>query len=199
MGGGWGAKHNEDGMNATVCLNDGDTHISPCEQVEAKYPILFLNHALRDDSGGAGTYRGGLGTEQIIEARAPITATLRVERVHCKPWGLAGGLDAMGNEVSLVVDGKEVTGLANGKVAQRRLKAGDRFIYRAGGGGGFGPPQERDPQRVADDVRQGYVTRERARELYGVALDDAGAVDAAGTEALRQRLREALTPPRAAA
>jgi N-methylhydantoinase B len=185
MGGGWGAKHNEDGMNATVCLNDGDTHISPCEQVEAKYPVLFRNHALRDDSGGAGKFRGGLGTEQIIEARAPITATLRIERVHCKPWGLAGGLEAMGNEIGLVVDGKEVTGIPNGKVAQKRLKAGDVFIYRAGGGGGFGPPLERDPQRIAEDVKQGYVSRGAARSLYGVALREDGAVDEEQTARLR--------------
>ncbi len=191
MGGGWGAKHNEDGMNATVCLNDGDTHISPCEQVEAKYPILFRNHALRDDSGGAGKYRGGLGTEQVIEARAPITVNLRVERVHCRPWGLAGGMAAMGNEIGLRVDGEDITGLPSGKVAQRRLKRGDLFIYRAGGGGGFGPPRERDPERVAHDVRQDYVSREAAREIYGVALRADGSVDAAQTERLRSQPRAA--------
>ena len=108
MGGGWGAKHNEDGMNATVCLNDGDTHISPCEQVEAKYPVLFECHALRRDSGGPGRHRGGLGTEQVIQARSAITVNLRVDRVHCKPWGLAGGLDAMGNEAGLRIDGQDI-------------------------------------------------------------------------------------------
>ena len=187
MGGGWGAKHNEDGMNATVCLNDGDTHISPCEQVEAKYPILFRNHALRPDSGGAGKYRGGLGTEQIIEARAPITVTLRVERLHCKPWGLAGGLEAAGNEVALRIDGKEIADLPNGKLAQRRLKAGDVFVYRAGGGGGFGPPLEREANRVAEDVRQGYVSHDSARDIYGVALLSDGTVDHPETARLRSR------------
>ena len=193
MGGGWGAKHNEDGMNATVCLNDGDTHISPCEQVEAKYPILFRNHALRDDSGGAGRHRGGLGTEQIIEARAAITVSLRIDRVHCKPWGLQGGLDAMGNEVALEIDGKAIDDLPNGKLYQRRLKKGDVFIQRAGGGGGFGPPREREPERVARDVRQGYVSREAARSLYGVEIDEEGRVDEVATARLRSK------PSRAAA
>ena len=185
LGGGWGAKHNEDGMNATVCLNDGDTHISPCEQVEAKYPILFHNHALREDSGGAGRFRGGLGTEQIIEARAPITATLRVERTHCKPWGLAGGHAALANEVALRVDGKDITDLPNGKLPQRRFKPGDIYIYRSGGGGGFGAPEERDPARVAADVRQGYVSRTAARNSYRVAINADGSVDEKATAELR--------------
>ena len=185
MGGGWGAKHNEDGMNATVCLNDGDTHISPCEQVEAKYPILFECHALRQDSGGAGKYRGGLGTEQIVKARAPIMANLRMDRVHCKPWGLAGGMAAMGNEAALRIDGKDITDLPNGKVAQVRLKAGDHFVYRAGGGGGFGPPRERDTKRVADDVRQGYVSRKAAEEYYGVSMNEDGVIDEAKTRSNR--------------
>ena len=189
MGGGWGAKYNEDGMNATVCLNDGDTHISPCEQVEAKYPILFERHALRDDSGGAGKFRGGLGTEQVVQARAPITANLRMDRVHCKPWGLAGGLSAMGNEAVLRIDGKEINDLPNGKVSQIRLKPGDQYVYRAGGGGGFGPAHQRDPQRVADDVRQGYVSTQAARDLYAVALDLNGTVD----EERTRRLRDAGT------
>jgi N-methylhydantoinase B len=195
MGGGFGAKHNEDGRNTTVCLNDGDTHIGPCEQVEAKYPILYHNHSLRQDSGGAGRWRGGLGSEQVVEARAPITATLRVERVHCPPWGLAGGHAAMGNEIALRIDGKDIDDLPNGKLPQRRFKPGDIFIYRAGGGGGFGPPENREPWRVAEDVRQGYVSREAALRDYKVALSEDGSVNEAETA----RLRAPATPSRAAA
>jgi len=197
MGGGWGAKHNEDGISATVCLNDGDTHIGPCEQLEAKYPILFERHALRDDSGGAGRHRGGLGTEQVIQARAPITVNLRIDRVHCRPWGMAGGGEALGNEAALCIGGRDITGLPNGKVSQRRLERGDLFIYRAGGGGGFGPPLERDPERVAADVRQDYVSRSAARELYGVALNEDGSVDPGQTAELRRAM--ALTESCAAA
>ena len=167
-----------------MCIRDS-THISPCEQVEAKYPILFECHALRQDSGGAGKYRGGLGTEQIVKARAPIMANLRMDRVHCKPWGLAGGMAAMGNEAALRIDGKDITDLPNGKVAQVRLKAGDHFVYRAGGGGGFGPPRERDTKRVADDVRQGYVSRKAAEEHYGVSVNEDGVIDEAKTRSNR--------------
>jgi N-methylhydantoinase B len=191
MGGGWGAKHNGDGMCATVCLNDGDTHISPCEQMEAKYPLLFERHALREDSGGAGRFRGGLGSEQVIQARSPINVSMRIDRMHCLPWGLAGGMPGWGNRVALRLDGKEIDDLPNAKVLQARLKRGDTFTVRAGGGGGFGAPHERDPERVAHDVRQGYVSRTAARELYGVALNaHDGNIVADETERLRSRLKE---------
>ena len=72
IGGGWGARHDHDGMNATIAMNDGDTHNSPSEQVEAKYPLLIERYCLRPDSGGAGRYRGGLGTEQVVQALHPI-------------------------------------------------------------------------------------------------------------------------------
>ena len=168
-----------------MCLNDGDTHNSPCEQLEAKYPILFERHALREDSGGAGRHRGGLGCEQVIRARANVTVNVQIDRVHCAPWGLAGGREAMGNRVALRIDGKEVRDLPNAKVLAQRLKPGDAITLSAGGGGGFGPPEERDPERVAHDVRQGYVSPEVAREVYRVAVTDSGAVDDNGTRMLR--------------
>jgi N-methylhydantoinase B len=172
MGGGWGAKHNEDGMNAVVCLNDGDTHNHPVEQMEAKFPVLYERHALREDSGGAGKFRGGLGAEQVIRALAPLTLNLQVDRMHCRPWGLAGGGDGYGNEVRLRIDGKETGELPNAKVLSRRLKPGDAFIVRSGGGGGFGPPRSRDPAKVANDVKQGYVSAQTAREVYGLEVKD---------------------------
>ena len=72
LGGGWGAKHNEDGMNATVCINDGDTHNSPCRADRGQVSrCSFERYALRQDSGGAGKHRGGLGTEKVVRgARA---------------------------------------------------------------------------------------------------------------------------------
>jgi N-methylhydantoinase B len=185
LGGGWGAKQDEDGRSATVCLNDGDTHNSPCEQLEAKYPILFERHALREDSGGPGRYRGGLGCEQVIRARAPVTVNVQIDRVHCAPWGLAGGKEGMGNQVALRIDGKEVADLPNAKVLAQRLKPGDAITLRAGGGGGFGAPHERDPEWVAHDVRQGYVSREVAREVYRIEISPNGALDAERTKQLR--------------
>ena len=62
LGGGWGAKRTEDGISATVCLNDGDTHNAPCEQMEAKYPVLVERHALIPDTGGAGEIAAALAS-----------------------------------------------------------------------------------------------------------------------------------------
>ncbi len=90
IGGGWGAKYNSDGRNSTIAMNDGDTHNGPSEQVEAKYPLLVERYALRPDSGGAGRFRGGLGCEQVVQARHTIRFNSQMDRVKCKPWGLAG-------------------------------------------------------------------------------------------------------------
>jgi N-methylhydantoinase B len=188
MGGGFGAKLTEDGNSATVCMNDGDTHNHPVEQMEAKYPLLFERHALRPDSGGAGRYRGGLGTEQAVQARSPININVQVDRVHCAPWGLAGGASGAGNQVTLRLGGKEIADLPNAKVLMKRLNPGDAITVRAGGGGGFGPPHEREPERVANDVRQGYVSLTAAAESYGVVLDPRTLeVDQAATAKRREK------------
>lgn len=189
IGGGWGAKHNEDGMSATIAINDGDTHNSPTEQVEAKYPLLVERYALRQDSGGAGKYRGGLGCEQVVRALADIGFNAQVDRVDCRPWGLFGGLSGSGNEVGLVKDGSEIR-FATGKVLSQRLRKGDVYRLASGGGGGFGSPLDRATSDVEWDVRQGYVSLTKAKELYGVVIDpESGRVLAEETEKLRARMR----------
>lgn len=189
LGGGWGAKQLEDGVSATVCLNDGDTHNSPVESVEAKYPLMVDRLALREGSGGAGRYRGGLGIERRVTARAPLTLNSQVDRMHCAPWGLAGGRDGLGNEVVVVGPEGEIRDTANAKVLSHRLRAGESFFARSGGGGGFGPPCEREPERVAFDVREGYVDADEARSVYGVVLDAKGSVDEGATRKRRVALR----------
>ena len=194
IGGGWGAKFGEDGMNATIAINDGDTHNGPSEQVEAKYPLLVERYALREDSGGAGRHRGGLGTEQVVRARADIMFNAQVERVDCRPWGLFGGLSAMGNEVGLERDGRTER-FSSGKVLTQKLKAGEAYVMRSGGGGGFGSPLERTLDDVERDLRQGYVSAAAAREFYGVVVDAAtGGIDRLSSESLRARMRRQGLP-----
>ena len=185
-GGGWGAKQEEDGNSATICMNDGDTHNSPVEQLEAKYPLLFEAHALRPDSCGAGRRRGGLGIENVVQARAALTVNTQIDRVHCAPWGLAGGGDAMGNSVAVRRDGAWREDLPNAKMLTARLGPGEAFALRSGGGGGFGPPLERPIDDVAHDIRQGYVSPEAAFRDYGVVCDAATlAVDVEASERIR--------------
>jgi N-methylhydantoinase B len=186
LGGGWGAKHNEDGVSGTVCINDGDTHNGPNEQAEAKFPLVVESYALVPDSGGAGRHRGGLGVERVVRARTNLTMNTQIERAHCKPWGLAGGLDGTGNAVALRLGGAWKTDFPNAKVLVAQLKPGDAFRIRSGGGGGYGSPLERPLADVQADVRQGYVTVKGAAELYGVVIDpDTHAIDTVATERLR--------------
>ena len=91
----------------------------------------------------------------------------------------------MGNKLDLRIDGKEIRDLPNAKVFGRHIKAGDGWTLYAGGGGGFGSPKQRDPAAVAHDVRQGYVSRANARDLYGVEVTADGHVDEGGTARLR--------------
>jgi N-methylhydantoinase B len=188
LGGGWGAKMTEDGMSATVCLNDGDTHNSPVESVESKYPLFIERLSLRDGSGGAGQFRGGLGIERKVVARVPMTLNAQVDRVHCAPWGLAGGKDGFGNEVTVIGPDGEMRDAPNAKVFMQRLAPGEGFFARSGGGGGFGSPLERDAARVAFDVQEGYVDAKTAHDVYGVVLDAEGGVDEAATGARRTSL-----------
>ena len=187
-GGGWGAKRDEDGMSATVAINDGDTHNAPCEQIEAKFPLLIGRRALRDDSGGAGRQRGGLGIDQIVEARTACNFNSTIDRMHCAPWGLEGGLGGAGNQVVVRrgKDGEWKEDFDNAKILHFRLQEGDAIALRSGGGGGFGSPLERPVERVRHDVRQGYVTPEAAARDYGVVCDlETLTVDEEATEKLR--------------
>jgi len=192
LGGGWGAKKSEDGVSATVCINDGDTHNSACEMAEVKTPCVVETLRLLPDSGGAGRHRGGLGVERIVRARAPFTFSSQIERAHCKPWGLEGGLEASGNSIALRMDGKWKNDFPNAKMVLANLKSGDAYAVRSGGGGGYGHAWERPVDHVAEDVRQGYVTAEAAAELYGVVIDGTSfVVDTTATENRRAQMKRA--------
>jgi N-methylhydantoinase B len=180
IGGGWGAKLTEDGQSATICINDGDTHNGPSEQVEHKAPLLIERYGLREDSGGAGRRRGGLGTELVVRALAPINYNVRIDRCNNPPAGVAGGGSGAGNQVVIRrADGSEER-FPNGKISVS-LAEGDSYVMRSGGGGGFAPAAERELERLQEDVRQGYVSIEGARRDYGVDLDPQTLLPVSGT------------------
>ena len=171
LGGGWGAKKTEDGVSATVCLNDGDTHNGPNEQAEAKFPILVERFELVPDSAGAGRYRGGLGVARTTRALSPIVVNTQSDRSKCPPWGLEGGGDAAGNAIAFRIGGQWNTDFPNAKVLVAQLKTGDAWRISSGGGGGYGSPSDRPVEDVREDVCQGYVSVKAAAELYGVIID----------------------------
>lgn len=194
-GGGWGAKHNEDGMSATIPINDGDTHNGPVEQLEAKYPVQVERYALRIDSGGAGRQRGGLGTDLTVRLKREVNFTTAIERVECRPWGLFGGLSALGNEVAVTRGENAETRYPTGKLAAIEIVAGDQLSVRTGGGGGFGSPLERPVAEVLRDAREGYISVRAAYEKYGVAVDPlTWSADLAVTERHRAHLRDSGLP-----
>jgi N-methylhydantoinase B len=192
-GGGWGALHDRDGQNATFCINDGDTHNTPVEAAEGKGPIFISFRELRRDSGGAGTFRGGLGVAQEVRMLAPGSVLSAMERTLCAPWGLHGGKDALANRFSIVRKDCSLQRLPTGKtIGHITLEVDDGFLVEVGGGGGFWNPLERDPERVLADVRSGYVSLEAARRDYGVVIHQRGrqlAIDNPATRQLRESRR----------
>ena len=169
IGGGWGAKHDQDGVNVTVCMNDGDTHNGPSEQVENKYPLVVEYYRIRQDSGGAGEFRGGLGAEAEVRALAGVNCQTRIDRVNNTPWGLMGGKNALGNEVGVRSREGELKRYKTGKV-NVRLQAGEAYVLHSGGGGGFGDPKKRKRASILQDIALGYVSLQKAQEDYQIVL-----------------------------
>lgn len=194
IGGGWGAKKGSDGSHATICINDGDTHNAPIEQLEAKYPVIIERYQLRRDSGGAGTWQGGLGTEKVGRAVNNMMFNCQVDRTHCRPWGLFGGLSGAGNQVSVQLEEEGETFFPSGKVLARALKPNERYVLRSGGGGGYGDPLERPVARVEFDILQGYVSAGRAEKLYGIVFAADGQIDPQATAARRLDMRSRGEP-----
>jgi N-methylhydantoinase B len=188
-GGGWGAKHDSDGMNAVVCINDGDTHNSPIESLETRYPYVVDEYALRPDSGGAGKFRGGLGVRKVVRLLGDMALNAQVERTQCAPWGVFGGHDALPNKLLVRrIDGQIIEFL-NGKVSALKITGGEAYITESGGGGGYGKAWERDPKHVMADIQEGYISIRAAWEKYGVVVDEStGEVDWQSTEHRRREL-----------
>lgn len=165
------------------------------EAAEGKAPVIVVHRRLRQDSGGPGKFRGGLGVDQEVRLLSRGSVLSAMERSLCAPWGLHGGKDALANRFTVVrKDGaveKMKTGKTPGIVA---LDAGDGFIVEVGGGGGFWSALDRDPERVLADVRSGYVSVQAACSQYGVVVHRSGRrfeVDGAGTVELRESRRAA--------
>jgi N-methylhydantoinase B len=152
---------------------------------------MFMQWALRPDSGGPGFNRGGLGAIYEVEALAegPTDVSLLGERGKFPPFGVNGGDSAALNRFIYQTDSGERTPPMVSKVTDIRIAKGQHVRLETPGGGGFGDPLTRDPVRVARDVNLGYVTLAAARRDYGVVIGENGTVDAVATAALRSGVR----------
>jgi N-methylhydantoinase B len=187
--GGHGGRPHEDGVSATVCFHEGDTPDVPVEVQESTIPILVEESALDIDSAGAGLHRGGLGyrrTFRLLSASASMQ--INVDRHECLPWGLNGGLAGRPNRAFIQAEPGADWELVL-KRDDMRLSSDARVRLFGGGGGGWGDPLDRDPSRVVDDLRDGYISGEAARRDYGVVVDASGSAALAETERTRADTR----------
>jgi N-methylhydantoinase B len=166
FGGGYGGRQHSDGPDA-VQTHGQNTENAPVEETELNYPVRVACLSLVENSDGAGKHRGGLGLRKDYLFDRPTTFTVLADRTVRGPAGAFGGHDGRPAEYVLVRNGGE-TRLSPKSTIE--LEAGDVVSYRTCGGGGYGPPAERDPELVRRDVREGKVSAERAREVYGVAV-----------------------------
>jgi N-methylhydantoinase B len=168
FGGGYGGRFASDGPDA-VQAHGQNTENAPVEETERGYPVRVERLELVENSEGAGRYRGGLGLRKdYYFPGGPTTFTVLADRDREGPWGAFGGLAGRPAEYVLNPDG-EARRLGSKSTVE--LQAGDVVSYRTCGGGGYGPPEERDPELVLRDVVEGKVSVERARDVYRVAVD----------------------------
>ncbi len=185
----WGARATQDGLEG-VSNPLANLSNQPVELVEADLPLEVVRYGLVPDSGGAGRFRGGLAWQREFEVLAErAVLTIRSDRRDHPPYGLFGG-GAGGASENVVTRGtraEHVPGMPMNAITMQR---GDRYRHVSPGGGGVGSPRERDPQLVLDDVLDGKVSIEAARDRYGVVISgDPLAVDRVATDELRRHGR----------
>jgi N-methylhydantoinase B len=186
-GGGYGGFKGGDGLTYG-CGTISVSKTQPFEVFEQRYPVRIRQYALREESGGAGQYRGGFGA--IIETefiQGEATASFIGDRGRFAPRGLQEGSDGAKCRVEIARGSNTYIPEHLTKDDNVRLRPGDVIRLETPGGGGYGNPLERDISRVVWDVRMAYISRDTARDVYGVVFRDGSLdVDMAATEALRR-------------
>jgi N-methylhydantoinase B len=177
--GGTGARPDQDGLNATAFPSGVRT--MPVEATENVAPIIVWRKELKPDSGGAGRTRGGAGQIMEIGTKGELEFSVNAsfDRIAHAPKGRDGGLDGARGVV------KQKSGVTLRTKGYQVIPDGDRLVLELPGGAGMGSPDARDPELVARDVRDGLVSRDNARSVYRVAIDQDGAPDRTATGALR--------------
>ena len=190
--GGYGATRASDGLiNGTP--PQSMANFMSLEMSEHRFPVRFNHFRIRDDSGGAGWHRGGLGTEYSFTTLADTIVSVLGDRVDYAPFGVAGGGPALASTVQFTTHGKTWVPEMRSKQEKEPMVAGDMISLASPGGGGFGNPLERDLAMVERDLNRGYISRATAEKTYGVVVANARS-DAAGH--LHYQLDEAASSTR---
>ena len=176
---GFGGHAGGDGADGIMHISEPGCRNNPVEVLETKSPMFIESYGYRPDTGGAGRHRGGVGVGRSYRFTAPSTGICIVYKTKSKPWSIAGGGEGDNNHVVLNpgTDREVVQG-----GSYNHLDTGDVLVNNTGGGGGYGNPFDREPARVAADVRNGFVSVDAAARHYGVVVDPGTfAVDEAAT------------------
>ncbi|HXV84172.1 MAG TPA: hydantoinase B/oxoprolinase family protein [Candidatus Binatia bacterium] len=190
FGGGSGGRSGKDGVSGTN-VNQSNARIAPIEIIESEFSTRLRRFELIPDSGGPGKFRGGLGfvrEYELLDHDARFS--LRSTKHTVAPKGIDGGLNGKTGHCTLN-PGTETSRVIPSRYSDHTLHPGDVVSLETPGGGGLGDPLERDPVRVLNDVRNGYVTQQKAREVYGVAVDSRDGdyvLDEARTRELRSQM-----------
>jgi N-methylhydantoinase B len=207
VGIGGGAQTTADGMDGYGCTCMLGCGLPAVEIHESQHALVFLWRRIDENSGGPGWRRGGHGLNYAFAAMRRMIGPLYNSVAEVPPRGFAGGLPGAAAGAYAVRDTNVLELLGTGVYPTEELLAGSRVEYRAkegyiellegdvlvtlgAGGGGLGDPLGRDPELVARDVRDGYVSADHAELAYGVALGSRGELDGERTAALRTHVRE---------
>jgi N-methylhydantoinase B len=169
-GGGYGGSAHGDGIS-NGCSTIGISKTTPVEIMEQRYPVLFEEFSLHENSGGAGEHRGGFGVNYKIRIRrGEATASMVMDHGRTGPQGAQGGADGGLNTVRIMRDGQPYVPPHLSKDQSIALSEGDVIEVSTPGGGGYGEPGKRSKESIERDIGRGYYTREEAAKMYGVAI-----------------------------
>jgi len=169
-GGGYGGNAHGDGLS-NGCSTIGISKTTPVEIMEQRYPVLFEEFSLHENSGGAGEHRGGFGVNYKIRIRrGEATASMVMDHGRTGPQGAQGGGDGGLNTVRIMRDGVAYVPPHLSKDQSIALNEGDVIEVSTPGGGGYGEPGMRSKESIERDIARGYYTRAEAQKMYGVAL-----------------------------
>ncbi len=181
--GGWGGFEGSDGADALINNVNGGFKDLPIEVFESKYPVSIFNYGFRENSGGLGKSRGGVGLYREYTINTDGFVSLWFERSVTPAWGLFGGKDGLPPNVNIKIPNEDEKNLLKANGLQ--IKKGTVLTTYTGGGGGFEEPLERDPENVLNDVKNRYVSIEKAKEDYKVSITADLKIDQKATEKLR--------------
>jgi N-methylhydantoinase B len=187
-GGGSGGRSGKDGVSGTN-VNQSNARIAPVEIIESEFSTRLRRFELIPDSGGAGRFRGGLGfvrEYELLDHEARFS--LRSTKHSVAPKGIEGGAPGKTGKCT-INPGTDEERVLPARYSDLTLHPGDVIRLETPGGGGLGNPLERDPLRVLRDVRNGYVSPDKTKEIYGVVLEKSDG-DFSLNEELTRKQRE---------